>query len=94
MNCQTLSNICVNIAQLDSTTNILCNSNHGALVESVFNAPVRLSTQSKAERELKFLEVETSVKSNFNQKFSALSQRRCRKEPVLEFEDECVAEEE
>ena len=43
---------------------------------------------------IKFLKSETSVKSKFNQNFSALNQRRCRKEPVLEFEDGCIEEEE
>ena len=42
---------------------------------------------------IKFLEIETSVKSKLNQMFSALNQRRCPKEPVLEFEDECIEEE-
>ena len=37
--------------------------------------------------ELKFLEIETSVKSKHNQVFCVRNQRRCRKEPVLDFED-------
>ena len=43
---------------------------------------------------LKFLQVETSKKTKLNQVFSALNQRRCRKDSVLEFEDECIEEEE
>ena len=43
---------------------------------------------------LSFLEIETSVRSKLNQVFSALNQRRCGKEPVLEFEDQCIEEEE
>ena len=43
---------------------------------------------------LKFLEIETSVKTKINQNFTALNQRRCRKEPLLEFEDACFEEEE
>ena len=42
---------------------------------------------------LKFLEIETSLKIKLNQVLSALNQRRCRKKPVLEIEDECVEEE-
>ena len=41
----------------------------------------------------KFLEIDTSVKSKLIQIFSALNQRRCCKEPVLEYEDECIEEE-
>ena len=40
------------------------------------------------------LEIETGVKSKLNQSFSALNQRHCREEPVLEFEDACIKEEE
>ena len=36
------------------------------------------------------MEIRTSVKSKLNQNFSALNQRPCRKEPVLEFEDGCI----
>ena len=43
---------------------------------------------------LKFFETEICVKSQLNQIFSNLNQRRCRKEPVLELEDECDKEEE
>ena len=42
---------------------------------------------------LKFLEIETSLKSKVNQNFSAPNQHRSRKEPVLEIEDECIEEE-
>ena len=43
---------------------------------------------------IKFLEIESSVKSKLDQVFSALNQLRFRKEPILEFEDECIDEEE
>ena len=39
------------------------------------------------------MEIKTSVNSKLNQIFSAPNQRRWRKEPVMEFEDECVEEE-
>ena len=64
---------------------VLCNSNPEVLVESFFDALDELATQSKAQMKLKFLEIETSVKSKFNQVFSTLNHRCCRKEPVLEF---------
>ena len=53
-----------------------------------------LATQNEAQMKLKLLEIETSVKSKLNQTFCFLNQRRCRKEPVLEFQDECIEEEE
>ena len=77
-----------------SKNNFLCNCNPGALVESFFHALEGLATQSKAEMRLKFLEIETNVKSTLNQFFFALNQRRCRKEAVLEFEDGCIEAEE
>ena len=43
---------------------------------------------------IKILKIENSVKSKFNQLFSALNQRRCRKGPVLLFEDVSIEEEE
>ena len=55
----------------------LCNSNHGALVEPIFDVLDGLTTQSKTQMELKFLQIETSVKSKLNQFLSALSQRHC-----------------
>ena len=53
-----------------------------------------LATESKTQLKLKFLEIETSVKSTHNQISSAVNQRRCCKEQVLEFEDECIEEKE
>ena len=71
-----------------------CNSNPAASVESLVDAFDGLATQSKMQIKLKFLEVDSSLKANLNQFFSTLNQRRCRREPVLEFEDECWEEEE
>ena len=73
---------------------ILCNSNPGASVESFVEALYGSARQSKAEIKLKFLEIETSVKSKFNQILSTLNHRRCRKEQVLEFGDGCIVEKE
>ena len=72
----------------------LCNSHPGALVESFLDALDELATQGKVQMKLNFLEAENSVNSKLNQNFSALNQRRCRMEAVLEFEDECSEEEE
>ena len=40
------------------------------------------------------METENRLKTKLNQIFSTLTQGRCRKEPVLEFEDECIEEQE
>ena len=40
-----------------------------------------------------FLEIQTGVKIKFNQIFSVLKSCRCRKEPLLEFDDGCFEEE-
>ena len=71
----------------------LCSSNPVALVESFVDALDGLGTQIKAETKLNFLKIEASVRRKVNQIFSARSHRRCRKEPVLKFEDECIEEE-
>ena len=70
------------------------NSNPEVLFESFVGALDGLATQSKAQMKLKIWEIETSVKSKLNHFFSAVSQRSCRKEPVLEFEDACIKKEE
>ena len=79
---------------LTNQTIFLCNSIHRALIESFVDAIDGLATQRKAQMELKVLEIGTSVKSKLIQIFSTLGQRRCRKEPVLEFKDKCIEEEE
>ena len=73
---------------------IFCNSHPRASVECFLDALDGLATKSKAQKGLKFLEIETSWKSKHNQIFSALNHRRCRTEPVLEFRDGCIEEEE
>ena len=73
----------------------LANSNPRALVESFVDAlDGLLATQSKAQMKFKFSEIATSVKKKLNRIFSALNQRRYGKHSVLEFEDECIEEEE
>ena len=68
----------------------ICNCNPKALVDTFVDALDGLATQSETQMKLKFLEIETGMKSKLNQTFAALNHRRCRKEPVKEFEDECI----
>ena len=68
----------------------LRNSNPEDLVESFNDALDGLATQSKAQMKLMSLQIETRVKSKPNQFFSALNQRQCHKEPVLEIEPGCI----
>ena len=70
-----------------------CNSNPAALVESFCHDLDGSATQSKAQMNKKFLGTETSVKTKLNQIFSTLIQRRCRNQPALQCEDECIKEE-
>ena len=74
--------------------NFFCTSILRALFASFVDALVGLATQSKPQIKIKLLECETSVKSKLSQISSALNQRRCREEKLLEFEDGCNAEEE
>ena len=64
-----------------------CNSNPKALVEFFLDVFDGLARHRKGQLKLKFSEIETCVKNKLNQIFSALNQRRCRKQPVLECED-------
>ena len=50
-------------SNLISTPKILCNSNPRDLVESVIDAVKSLATQSKTQMKMKFLEVETTIRS-------------------------------
>ena len=67
----------------------LCNSNPRDLVESFIDAVEGLATQSKAQMKLKFLEVETAIKSKLTRTLESLIERRCRNQRVFEFEDHC-----
>ena len=71
-----------------------CNSNSAALVESFIHALDGLALKSEVQKKVNFLELETTVRNKFNQIFSALNQRRCRKETVFKIEDGCIEEEE
>ena len=80
-------------SNLIEQTIFLCNSNPGAFVLSFVDALDLLATQSGAQIEQKFLEIETGVKIKLNQIFSNPKHRRCRKETVSAFEDGCYKEE-
>ena len=67
----------------------LCNSNPRDLVESFIDAVEGLATQSKAQMKLKFLEIETAIKSKLTRSLEALNERRCRNQRDFEFEDHC-----
>ena len=67
----------------------LCISNPRDLVESFIDAVERLATQSKAQMKLKFLEVETAIKSKLTRTLESFNERRCRNRRVFEFEDQC-----
>ena len=65
------------------------NSNPRDLVESFIDAVEGLATQSKAQMKLKFLEVETAIKSKLTRTLESLNDRHCRNQQVFEFEDQC-----
>ena len=67
----------------------LCNSNPRDLVESFIDAVEVLSTQSKAQMKLKFLEIETAIKINLTRTLESFNEHRCRNQRVFEFEDHC-----
>ena len=66
-----------------------CNSNPRDLVESFIDAVEGLATQSKTQMKLKFLEIETAIKSKLTRTLESLNERRCRNQRVFEFEDHC-----
>ena len=66
-----------------------CNSNPRNLVESFIDAIEGLATQNKTQMKLKFLEVETAIKSKLTRTLESLNERRCPNQQVFEFEDHC-----
>ena len=70
----------------------LCNSNPRDLVESFIDATEGLAAQSKAQMKLKFLEVETAIKSKLSRNMESLSEHRCRSQRVFEFKDHCFGD--
>ena len=67
----------------------LCNSNPRNLVESIIDAVEGLATQSKAQMKLKFLEIETAIKSKLTRTLESLNERSSRNQRVFEFKDHC-----
>ena len=65
----------------------LCNYNPRGLVKSFIDAVEGLATQSKAQMKLKFLEIETAIKSKLTRTLESLNERRCRNQRVFDFED-------
>ena len=66
-----------------------CNSNPRDLIESFIDAVEGLATQSKAQMKLKFLEIETAIKSKLARTLENLNERRCRNQRDFEFKDHC-----
>ena len=66
----------------------LCNSNPRELVDSFIDAVEGLAIQSKAQMKLKFLEVETTIKSRLTRPLESINERGCRNQRVFEFEDQ------
>ena len=62
---------------------ILCISNPRVLVESFIDANDGLAKQSKTQMKLKFLEVETAIKSKLTRTLESLNERRCRNQRVF-----------
>ena len=67
----------------------LCTSNPRTLVESFMDAVEGLATKSKTQMKLKFLELETAIKSKLTRTLESLNERRYRNQSVFEFEDHC-----
>ena len=67
----------------------LCNPNPRDLVESFIDAVESLATQNEAQMKLKFLEVETAIKTKLTRTLESPNERRCRNQRVFEFEDQC-----
>ena len=59
------------------------------MVESFIDAVEGLATQSKAQMKLKFLEIETAIKSKLTRTLESLNERRSRNQRVFDFEDHC-----
>ena len=63
------------------------------MVESFNDAVEGLATESRAQMKLKFLEIETAIKSKLALILETLNERRCRKQRDFEFEDHCFEDE-
>ena len=72
----------------------LYNANPHHLISSFITALGGLATQSKAQMNLIFIEVETAIKIKLCAILEQLNQRRNRAEGVSNFVDECIVDEE
>ena len=71
----------------------LCNANPHQLILYVYTAVERLATQSKTQKKLKFVEVETVIKINLCAILEQLNQGRNQAERVSKFVGDCMVEE-
>ena len=76
-------------SNLIATLIFLCNFNPRDLVESFIDAVEGLATKSKPQMKLKFLEIETAIKSKLTRFLESPNERRCRNQRVFEVEDDC-----
>ena len=76
-------------SKLISEPIFVSNSNPRYLVESFVDAVEGLATQSNDQVKLKFLEVETAIKSKLTRTLESLNERRCHNQRVFEFEYQC-----
>ena len=74
-------------SNLLATSIFFCNSNPRDLVESFIDAPEGLATQSKAQMNLNFLEIETAIKSKLTRTLESLNEGHYRNQRVFEFEN-------
>ena len=72
----------------------LCNANPRRFISSFITALEGLTTQSKAQMKLNFIEVETAIKVKLCGILEQLNHRRNRAERVSNFLHDCVVEEE
>ena len=59
------------------------------MVESFIDAVEGLATQSKAQMKMKFLEIETAIRSKMTRTLESVNERCYRNQRVFEFEDHC-----
>ena len=72
----------------------LCKANPHHLILSFNTALEGLTTQSKTQTKLNFIEVETAIRIKLCAVLEQLNQRRNRAERVSNFVDDCIVEEE
>ena len=66
----------------------LCNSNPRYLVSSFISALEGLATQSKAQIDLKFIEVETAIMIKLSSILEQLNQRHSQRQRVIDFDND------